>query len=42
MRVLNFPLAFAISTLVLALLILLLVIGNRYLGLSELFRSVSR
>lgn len=42
MRVLNFPLAFAISTLVLALLILLLVIGNRYLGLTELFRSVSR
>jgi ABC-type spermidine/putrescine transport system permease subunit I len=42
MRVLNFPLAFAISTLVLALLVLLLVLGNRYLGLSVLFRSVSR
>jgi len=42
MRVLNFPLAFAISTLVLALLVALLVIGNRYLGLSALFRSVSR
>lgn len=42
MRVLNFPLAFAISTLVLSLLMILLLIGNRYLGISALFRSVSR
>ena len=42
MRVLNFPLAFAISTLILVLLLVLLVVGNRYLGLSALFRSVAR
>jgi ABC-type spermidine/putrescine transport system permease subunit I len=42
MRVLNFPLAFAISTMVLAVLLAMLVIGNRYLGLSGLFRSLSR
>lgn len=42
MRVLNFPLAFAISTMVLAMLLVMLVIGNRYLGLSGLFRSLSR
>src|SRR5438132_6742479 len=42
MRVLNFPLSFAISTLVLALLVARLVIGHRALWLSALFRSVSR
>lgn len=42
MRVLNFPLAFAISTMVLAVLLAMLIIGNRYLGLSGLFQSLSR
>lgn len=42
MRVLNFPLAFAISTIVIALLVALLWVGNRFLGLAKLFESFSR
>jgi len=42
MRVLNFPLAFAISTSVIVLLIVLLMLGTRVLGLSRLFSSVPR
>jgi ABC-type spermidine/putrescine transport system permease subunit I len=42
MRVVNFPLAFAIATLVVALLVLTLLVAERFLGLSRLlsdFRS---
>src|SRR5207247_8746441 len=35
-RVLNFPLAFAISTSVVLFLILLLIVGSRFLGLARL------
>jgi len=41
-RVLNFPLAFAISTSVVLFLILLLIVGSRFLGLARLFASVAR
>ena len=41
-RVLNFPLAFAISTSVVVFLILLLIVGSRFLGLARLFASVAR
>jgi ABC-type spermidine/putrescine transport system permease subunit I len=42
MRVLNFPLAFAISTSVIVLLVALLILGSRILGLDRLFSSVAR
>lgn len=41
MRVLNFPIAFAISSTVVVFLIVLLLLGNRYLGLSRLFQHFS-
>jgi putative spermidine/putrescine transport system permease protein len=41
MRVLNFPLAFAIASTVAAALVLLLYVGNRFLGLSRLFQHFS-
>lgn len=42
MRVLNFPLAFAISTSVIVLLVALLILGSRILGLDRLFSSMAR
>lgn len=39
MRVVNFPLAFAISSVVVFALVLLLFIGNRFLGLGRLFED---
>ena len=42
MRVLNFPLAFAISTSVIGVLVVLLGLGTWVLGLSRLFSSVAR
>lgn len=41
MRVLNFPLAFAIASTAVAALVLLLYVGNRFLGLSRLFQHFS-
>jgi ABC-type spermidine/putrescine transport system permease subunit I len=41
MRVANFPLAFAISTVVLAVLLLLVLIGNRLFRLAKLFEDPS-
>lgn len=41
MRVVNFPLAFAISSVVILFLIILLYIGNRYLKLAKLFEDFS-
>jgi putative spermidine/putrescine transport system permease protein len=38
MRVLNFPLAFAITSTVVAILVSLLYVGNRFLGVSRLFQ----
>jgi ABC-type spermidine/putrescine transport system permease subunit I len=40
LRVVNFPLAFAIATVVVTLLILLIIIANRALRLSRLFESL--
>jgi ABC-type spermidine/putrescine transport system permease subunit I len=39
MRVANFPLAFAISTVVLAVILALVLIGNRLFGLASLFED---
>jgi putative spermidine/putrescine transport system permease protein len=39
MRVLNFPLAFAISSLMVLVLIALLYLGNRFVGLARLFEN---
>jgi putative spermidine/putrescine transport system permease protein len=39
MRVVNFPLAFAISTLVLVVLFAAVLIGNRLFGLTRLFED---
>ena len=39
MRVLNFPLAFAISSVVVLVLVALLYLGNRFVGLSRLFEN---
>lgn len=41
MRVVNFPLAFAISSVVIVFLILVLYIGDRFLGFSKLFEDFS-
>jgi putative spermidine/putrescine transport system permease protein len=41
MRVLNFPLAFAISSLVVLALVALLYLGNRFAGLARLFENFS-
>jgi ABC-type spermidine/putrescine transport system permease subunit I len=41
MRVLRFPLAFAISSTVVLLLVCLLLLGNRFLGLSRIFEHFS-
>jgi putative spermidine/putrescine transport system permease protein len=40
LRVVNFPLAFAIATVVVTLLIVLIVVASRALGLSRLFESL--
>lgn len=40
LRVVNFPLAFAIATVVVALLMVLIIVANRALGLSRLFESL--
>ena len=40
LRVVNFPLAFAIATVVITLLTVLIVIANRALSLSRLFESL--
>jgi len=40
LRVVNFPLAFAIATVVFTLLIVLTIIANRALRLSRLFESL--
>jgi len=42
LRVVNFPLAFAIATVVITLLIVLIAIANHALGLSRLFESLGR
>jgi putative spermidine/putrescine transport system permease protein len=41
LRVVNFPLAFAIATVVVTLLIALIIIANRTLKLSQLFEDLS-
>lgn len=41
MRVANYPLAFSISSVVLVFLILVLYLGNRFLGFSKLFEDFS-
>ena len=40
LRVVNFPLAFAIATVVVTLLIVLITVANRALRLSRLFESL--
>jgi hypothetical protein len=40
LRVVNFPLAFAIATVVVTLLVLLVIAANRALRLSRLFESI--
>jgi putative spermidine/putrescine transport system permease protein len=40
LRVVNFPLAFAIATVVVTLLIVLVIVANRALRLSRLFESL--
>ena len=40
MRVVNFPLAFAIATVVIALLVTLVLVADRMLGLSQLFEDL--
>jgi ABC-type spermidine/putrescine transport system permease subunit I len=42
LRVVNFPLAFAIATIVVTLLIFLIIVANHALGLSHLFESLGR
>ena len=42
MRVANFPLAFAVSTVVMLLIFLSLLVISRYVGLSKLFEDSTR
>lgn len=42
MRVVNFPLAFAIATIVMIMLVVVLAIGNRLIGLARMFEDLVR